>query len=138
MAEREIFVTNVDLERLSKLLDGVKRWNAQDREHFGRLEAELERAHAVPSSEIPADVVTMNSEVAVRDLDSGAETVFKLVFPPEADVDRQKISILAPVGTAVLGYQVGDTIEWKVPGGIRRLQIERVLYQPGAAGEYDR
>jgi regulator of nucleoside diphosphate kinase len=138
MTEREIFVTNVDLERLSKLLDGVKRWNAQDREHVGRLEAELERAHVVSSSEIPADVVTMNSEVAVRDLDSGAETVFKLVFPSEADVDRQKISILAPVGTAVLGYQVGDTIEWKVPGGIRRLQIERVLYQPEAAGEYDR
>jgi regulator of nucleoside diphosphate kinase len=138
MAAREIFVTDFDLERLRKLLDGVKRWNAQDREHFERLEAELDRAQVVPPQDVPADVVTMNSEVAVRDLDSGAEMIVRLVFPSEADVDRQKISILAPVGTAVLGYRVGDTIQWTVPGGIRRLQIERVLYQPEAARQYAR
>jgi len=80
----------------------------------------------------------MNSEVAVRDMDSNEEMTFAVVFPSDADVNRQRISILAPMGTAVLGYRVGDTIEWKVPGRRRRLKIERVLFQPEAAGQFDR
>jgi regulator of nucleoside diphosphate kinase len=59
-----------------------------------------------------------------------------VVFPSEADSEQGKISILAPVGTALLGYRVGDTVEWKLPGGLRRLKIERILYQPEAAGDY--
>jgi regulator of nucleoside diphosphate kinase len=98
----------------------------------------LEKAYVVAPAEIPADVVTMNSEVAVRDLDSGQEMAFTLVFPSEADVEQRKISILAPVGTAVLGYRVGDIIEWKVPARVRNLKIKRVLYQPEAAGDFDR
>ena len=84
------------------------------------------------------DVVTMNSEVLVRDLDSKKEMTVTLVFPSEADLEQGKISILAPVGTALLGYRVGDTIEWKVPGRVRRLRVEKVLYQPEAAGDYHR
>jgi regulator of nucleoside diphosphate kinase len=59
-----------------------------------------------------------------------------VVFPSEADSEQGKISVLAPVGTALLGYRVGDTVEWVVPGGLRRLKIERILYQPEAAGDY--
>lgn len=134
MAERDIFVTEVDLQKLTNLLARLVRRDARDSELFDRLEAELERAHVVPPDEIPADVVTMNSELAVRDLDSGEEKVFSVVFPSEANADRQKISVLAPLGTAVLGYRAGDVIEWNVPGGARRLKIERVLFQPEAAG----
>ena len=89
-------------------------------------------------ADVPPDVVTMNSEITVHDLDSNEDMTFALVFPSEADVDRQKISILAPIGTAVLGYRLGDTIEWNVPGRTRRLKIERVLYQPEAARQFDR
>ena len=83
-------------------------------------------------------MVTMNSEVAVRDMDSDEEMTFAVVFPSDADVNRQRISILAPMGTAVLGYRVGDTFSWNVPGRTRRLKIERVLFQPEAAGQFDR
>lgn len=82
---------------------------------------------------IPRDVVTMNSEVRVKDLDSGDIKVYTLVFPSQART-KNSISILAPIGTAMLGYRVGDVIEWHVPKGIRRLKVLDVLYQPEAAG----
>ena len=138
MLDREIVVTEFDQNRLRNLLEGARRRNARDRTHVDHLEAELDRAHVVLPVDVPSDVVTMNSEVAVRDMDSNAEMTFAVVFPSEADVNRQKISILAPIGTAVLGYRVGDTIDWKVPGRTRRLKIERVLFQPEAAGQFDR
>jgi regulator of nucleoside diphosphate kinase len=138
MKEREIYVTAQDVERLRKLLEGVRLWSSRDREHLEALEAELDRAHVVPSQEIPGDVVTMNSAVLVKDLDSGKEIALTLVFPSDTGLELGKISILAPVGTALLGYRVGDTIEWKVPGRVRRLRVERMLYQPEAAGDFHR
>jgi len=138
MRDGEIVVTEFDENRLRNLLDGACRWDARDRTHVDHLESELDRAHVVPSADVPPDVVTMNSEVAVRDVDSNEEMTFAVVFPSEANVNRRKISILAPIGTAVLGYRVGDTIEWNVPGRTRRLRIERVLFQPEAARQFDR
>ena len=138
MLDREIVVTEFDQTRLRNLLDGVRRWNARDRTHVDHLEAELDRAHVVLPHDVPFDGVTMNSKVAVRDMDSNEEMTFALVFPSDADVNRKRISVLAPIGTAILGYRVGDTIDWKVPGRIRRLKIERVLFQPEAAGQFDR
>ena len=138
MRDRGIVVTAFDQDRLRHLLEGFRRWNARDRTHVDHLEAELDRAEIVLPGEVPFDVVTMNSEVAVRDMDSNEEMTFAVVFPSDADVDRHRISVLAPIGTAVLGYSVGDTIDWKVPGRTRRLKIERVLFQPEAAGQFDR
>lgn len=134
MPERDIFVTEEDAGRLRTLLVGVRERSVRDREHLQQLDDELDRARVVPASEIPPDVVTMNSELALRDLDTGEEMVFRIVFPSEANADQHRISVLAPLGTAVLGYRAGDAIEWVVPGGARRLRIERVLYQPEAAG----
>jgi regulator of nucleoside diphosphate kinase len=138
MPDREIIVTEFDQNRLRNLLEGVRRWNSRDRSHLDDLEAELDRADVVLPGDVPVDVVTMNSEVAVRDMDSNQEMTFAVVYPSDADVDRRRISILAPIGTAVLGSRVGDTIDWRVPGRSRRLKIERVLFQPEAAGEFDR
>ena len=138
MRDGEIVVTEFDTNRLRNLVDGAWRWNARDRPHVDHLESELDRAQVVPSADVPPDVVTMNSEIAVRDVDSNEEMTFAVVFPSEANVNRRKISILAPIGTAVLGYRVGDTIEWDVPGRTRRLRIERVLFQPEAARQFDR
>jgi regulator of nucleoside diphosphate kinase len=132
MPERDIFVTEDDAHKLRTLLVGVRERSVRDREHLRQLDDELDRARLVPASEIPADVVTMNSELALRDLDTGEEMVFRVVFPSEANADQQRISVLAPLGTAVLGYRAGDAIEWVVPGRTRRLRIESVLYQPEA------
>jgi regulator of nucleoside diphosphate kinase len=138
MPDREIVVTEFDQSRLRNLLERVKRWNSRDRSHLDDLEAELDRADVVLPVDVPVDVVTMNSEVAVRDMDSNQEMTFAVVYPSDADVNRRRISILAPIGTAVLGARVGDTIDWRVPGRSRRLKIERVLFQPEAAGQFDR
>ena len=136
MRERKIFITDTDRDRLEKLLLGTRVWSSRDKEHLQALEEELDKAHIVGSRDIPGDVVTMRSQVRVKDMKSGTEMDLSVVFPSEADLEQGKISVLAPVGTALLGYRVGDTIEWKVPGGLRRLKIERILYQPEAAGDY--
>jgi regulator of nucleoside diphosphate kinase len=99
------------------------------------LEAELNRAIIVDADKIPPDVVTMNSKVYLRDMDTGKDEFYQLVYPEDADIEQNKISILAPIGTAILGYKVGDVIEWKVPAGLRRLKIKKILYQPEAAKE---
>lgn len=133
MAERDIFMTEEDHEKLTQLLNGVRQRRFRDLAHVEQLDAELDRARVVAAHEIPPDVVTMNSEVALRDLGTGEELVLTLVFPHEANVDQRKVSVLAPLGTAVLGYRAGDVIEWQVPAGTRRLQVERVLFQPEAS-----
>lgn len=136
MEGRDIWITDFDRERLQKLLEGTRIWSTRDREHLERLDEELAAAHVVAARDIPPDVVTMNSRLRLHDLDSGREMVFTLVFPSDADVEQGKVSVLAPLGTAVLGFRRGDTFEWHVPGRVRRLRIEEVLYQPEAAGDY--
>jgi regulator of nucleoside diphosphate kinase len=90
----------------------------------------------VDSRDVPPDVVTVNSKVELLDLDKNEKMIFVLVFPNEADINQGKISILAPVGTAILGYRVGDKVIWRVPAGQRRIKIQKILYQPEASGDY--
>ncbi|MCC6858328.1 MAG: nucleoside diphosphate kinase regulator [Bryobacterales bacterium] len=128
-----IYVTGEDLERLRRLIDGRRAGNPSDFEYLSKLEEELERAEIVDRGTIPRDVITMNSEVRLKDLDSGEEKVYKLVFPSQVRAGSNNLSVLAPIGTALLGYRVGDVIEWQVPKGWRRLQVLEILYQPEAA-----
>ncbi len=93
------------------------------------------RATIVEPENIPSDFVTINSKVQLREINSDIEIIFTLVFPSNADLAEHKISILAPIGSAVIGRQTGDIIEWKAPGGIKRAKIEKMLYQPEAAGD---
>ena len=130
-----IYITELDYERLSGLIDRTRERNSVDREYLNKLEAELDRAEIVDSKEIPADVITMRSRVRLKDLVSGESNTYSLVFPTEADFAEGKISVLAPIGTAILGYSLGDTIEWPVPSGLRRLKVEEILYQPESAGD---
>lgn len=134
--DRTIFITQFDLDRLTRVINAYSPQNDFDQENIERLLHDLERATIVDSKDIPANVVTMNSKVYLRDIDSKQETIFTLVFPQDADIAENKVSVLAPVGSAVLGYKAGDSIEWKVPARIKRLKIESVIYQPEAAGDY--
>jgi regulator of nucleoside diphosphate kinase len=138
MKPRKIFITAFDKMRLDDLVKVARKTNAQDREHLADLEAELKRANVVESNEVPADVVTMNSKVLFRNLDSKEEMTYSLVFPEDANIESGAISILAPVGTALLGYREGSTVEWAVPSGRRRFKIEKILYQPEASGDLHR
>jgi regulator of nucleoside diphosphate kinase len=128
-----IYITNGDFERLRRLITGRRGANAVDHEYLDMLEQELDRAEIVEPNAIPRDVVTMNSEVRLQDLDSGEVRVYRLIFPSQSRTGNS-VSVLAPIGTAMLGYRVGDVIEWRVPKGIRRLRVMDVIYQPEAAG----
>lgn len=136
MEPRDIYITKYDLARLRELLQVGISFAERDRESMESLQEELDRAHIVEPTAVPHDVVTMNSRVRLKDLETKEEKVYTLVFPSESNFEQQKISILAPIGTAILGYRAGDAVEWRVPGGIRKLRIEEILYQPEAAGEY--
>lgn len=135
--KRKIYLTELDMGRLKPLLALPDRLDQRDRRHLDELAKELRRGEVVAPEEIPPNVITMNSKVRLRDLDSGEEAVYSLVYPPDADIRQNRISILAPIGTALIGYAVGDVIEWKVPGGVARLKVEEILYQPEAAGRWD-
>ena len=133
---RNIYITEADMNRLQGLLETGSQFGHRDKKHLLELEEELNRARVVASKEIPGDVITMNSKVHLKDLDSSEDVVYSLVFPGDANVVENKISVLAPIGTALIGYRVGDTIEWTVPGGLKRLRVEEVLYQPERSGDY--
>jgi regulator of nucleoside diphosphate kinase len=133
---RTIYITEYDMERLSDLLEEAKRIERNNNQYLNQLEQELARAQVVRPTDVPGDVITMNSTVSLRDLDADEEMTVTLVFPQDADIAQSKISVLAPIGTAMLGYRVGDIFTWQVPDGVRRLQVEKILYQPEAAGDY--
>jgi regulator of nucleoside diphosphate kinase len=137
MRKRTIYITADDMEELTKLLKDEKDRHGYGNgrgEHLKGLEAELSRSKRVAADKVPPDVITMHSTAHLIDLESGEELIYTLVFPHEADIRQDKISVLAPIGTAMLGYRVGDVFEWPVPDGLRRLQVNGMLYQPEAAG----
>jgi len=135
MTKKSIHITEFDLARLEKLLS-IERTSGRGGERLSGLEAEIRRATIVKAKVLPHNVVTMNSTVELADLDTGSTEVYTLVFPEEADIDQNKISVLAPIGTAMLGYKAGDVFEWQVPAGKRRLRVDRLLYQPEATGDH--
>lgn len=136
MRQRKIVITKFDKERLEELIAVAEEFGGKNRQDLEDLAEELARAKVVLSKAIPRHVATMNSKVVLRDVDTSEEMTYSLVFPKDADIDAGAISILAPVGTAILGYCEGDVIEWSVPAGIRRIRIEKILYQPEAAGDF--
>jgi regulator of nucleoside diphosphate kinase len=137
MTKKQIVITELDRKRLIDLILDAQSGEYRGSVYLDNLRGELHRAQIVTPQEIPADTITMNSKVALLDLDTREEEVYTLVYPEHADSAEGKISILAPIGTAMLGYRVGDVFEWDVPAGKRRLKVDRLLYQPEAAGDYD-
>jgi regulator of nucleoside diphosphate kinase len=137
LKQTAIHITKSDYERLSALIEKTRERDPMDRENLKKLETELDRAEIVDAKDISKKVITMRSRVRLKDLVSGEANTYSLVFPSEADFSQGKISVLAPIGTAILGYKSGDTIEWPVPSGVRKLKIDKILYQPEATGNYE-
>lgn len=133
-----IHITTQDKQRLEDLLIEVQASDPRKHGDLKALTQELRRAVIVDPKDVFCDVITMNSRAKMRDLQSGETVAFTLVFPSEANIDEEKISVLAPIGAGMLGYRVGDEFEWNVPGGLRRMKVTKVEYQPEAAGDFDR
>ena len=138
MKQRRIFITAFDKKRLDELIAVAREFGEHARHDLDDLAAELDRAKIIEPKKVPANVVTMNSKVVLHDLDTSKEETYVLVFPNEADAASGAISVLAPIGTAILGYREGDVVEWPVPAGTRRIKIKQIMYQPEAAGHFDR
>ncbi|MCX7019824.1 MAG: nucleoside diphosphate kinase regulator [bacterium] len=136
MTERGIFITEFDMRRLGELLQVAMLFGRNQEIYLKALNTELNKAQIVKPQEVPADVVTMNSKVRVKFLTSGQSHVYTLVFPSDANIEKKCISVLAPMGTAILGYKVGKMVEWDAPNGHEKLVIEEIIYQPEAAGDF--
>lgn len=126
MRRAKLFISEPDFMRLRGLIESARRFFGRDRDHLAALEEELNRAEIVGRDEVPANVVRMNSRVRVTDLDTGTQAVYTLAFPRDADIAHDRISVLAPIGTALLGYRAGTVVQAEVPRGKKRLRIEEV------------
>jgi regulator of nucleoside diphosphate kinase len=132
MKKHQIIITAADKAELESVLAVAGKISDRTRGELNGLKGELERAEIVPSDQIPPDVITLNSVAELRDLETNEIMRFTLVLPRDARIEDGKISVLAPLGTAMLGYRVGDEFEWTVPYGRRRLKVTQVYFQPEA------
>ena len=135
MSQPSIFITTKDVEKLRDLIREAHHTEYRGSDYLKKLAEEIEKASVVQPDQIPSDVITLNSTAHLVDRETNEEMVYTLVFPEDADTSQGKISILAPIGTAMLGYKVGDIFEWDTPGGKRIIRVKEILYQPEAAGD---
>ncbi len=133
---KPIHITSHDKRLLEDLLAESEALRSQPRADLKAIAEELKRAVIVDPQQIPDDVITMNSRSELVDLDTGETLIFTLVFPSQANIEAGKISVLAPIGEGMLGYRVNDEFEWQVPGGIRRMRVKQIHYQPEAGHKF--
>jgi regulator of nucleoside diphosphate kinase len=131
-----VILSSRDVERLESLLETLRN---DPSPHLLALEEELARAEIVEPEEIPPSVVTMNSTVRFVMESSAEEFCMTLVYPKDTHGESDRISVLAPVGSALLGLSIGDQIEWPRPGGgVIQVKITDIVFQPERAGELHR
>ena len=135
MNKNTIYLTDKDYNRLLQVVQSQRQKNGLF--VVAALSQELKRAKVVSAKEIPADVITMNSRVRLKEMRSAAELDIDIVYPKDADVGKRKVSVLAPVGTAVLGCKVGDEVKWPVAQGMVTYKVQELIYQPEAAGDFN-
>lgn len=134
---KNIILNKLDYLRIKKAIENAKQVKSINAAEAGDLMKELDSATVVEPKEIPSDVVTMNSIVKISFLNTTRQVRFQIVYPKDADLKENKISIFSPIATALIGYKAGDEIEWIVPAGPTKIKIDEIIYQPEAAGDYD-
>jgi regulator of nucleoside diphosphate kinase len=138
MSERKtVYITDFDYRRLWELFKSNRAFNEEERAVLPGLGNKLESAEVVYWRDIPPDIITMNSKVSLKELCTEDKITFDLVFPSYANPERNKVSILTPIGTAMLGCRTGDIIECHLAGGFRKLAVGEILYQPEACGNFN-
>lgn len=134
---KKVTLTKNDYTRIYKAITDAKNSKTINSNEAEKLLSELSKAEIVPSEKIDKDVVTMNSEVKLFFKNTQKDQSFKIVYPQDANLKENKISIFSPIATALIGYKIGDEIEWIVPGGMTKIKIVDLIYQPEAAGDFD-
>ena len=131
--ENDIIVTAPDYAELSSVITFTGKVSQRVKWELRLLENELKRARIVAPEEVPSDVITLNTRAELLDLETAERMEFTLVWPADASINDGKISVLAPLGTAMLGHRVGDEFVWHVPHGLRRLKVIKLHFQPEAS-----
>ncbi|GAB1451946.1 nucleoside diphosphate kinase regulator [Draconibacterium sp.] len=134
--QNTIQITDLDYNRLNGMINNMRKSNQKVYNDLLFLESELERAERTNPSSITSEFVTMNSVIEVSDCDTNKTMELRLVYPKEANFKLGKISVLSPLGTALLGYKVGSEISYAVPKGVKKMKISKIVYQPEANGEF--
>jgi len=132
-----ITLSRVDYARIKKCINDAKQLKSISITEAEKLMEELNSATIVEPEDMPSDVVTMNSIIKMSFPNIDKHVQFQIVYPNQANVKENKISIFSPIATALIGYKIGDEIEWLVPGGLTKIKIVEIIYQPEAAGDYD-
>jgi regulator of nucleoside diphosphate kinase len=134
--ERNIKITKLDYIRLNNLIASARKERTIELKNINVLEYELIRAEKVISEKIDPDFITMNSVVQIYNHNTGNEMSIKIVFPQEADYKKKFISVLSPLGSALIGYKENDTVRYEAPKGEVEITVQKIEYQPEANGEY--
>ena len=135
MRRRAICITETDMKQLREFLESTDGNLGRDLDNMRQLKEKLDRAEVVSPEDLPSGAVTMNSRVLVEDTDCSARRSYELVYPYDADISKGRISVLAPIGAALIGYREGNVIEWQVPAGKKRLRILSVEHGPEVTGK---
>lgn len=134
---KEIIISSLDAARIQHCIEKARSGGLKAPINLIPLSNELNRAKKVKPEKIPGDVVTMNSIVSLHNEKTGKIMQVQIVYPDDADITKGKISVFAPVGTALLGYRKGNKIQWNTPSGVTELTILDIIYQPESNGIYD-
>lgn len=131
-----ITLNSLDISRIQNCIKAALRTNSINQKEAASLIKEIQSASVVDPEQVPSNVVTMNTIVRISFLNTNKTVEFQIVYPDQANVKENKISIFSPIATALIGYKIGDEIDWIVPAGVTKLRIDAILYQPEAAGHY--
>ena len=133
----KLIINRLDYARIKKSISDAKQFKSISNSEAEKLQQELDAAKIVEPEAIPSNVVTMNSIVKLSFLNNDKKIQFQIVYPEQANIKENKISIFSPIATALIGYKVNDEVEWIVPAGLTRIRIDEIVYQPEAAGDFD-
>lgn len=132
----KLIINRLDYARIKKCINDAKQFRSISNTEAEKLMKELDSAKIVEPEAVPSNVVTMNSIVKLSFLNNSKQIQFQIVYPDQANIKDNKISIFSPIATALIGYKIKDEIEWIVPAGLTKIRIDEILYQPEAAGDY--
>lgn len=135
--KKQIIITKQDFNKIHRSITDAKAKNSIKKDEAEKLLAELKSAKVVEQDQVEADVVTMNSIVKIQFENNKHSMELQLVYPAEANLKEKKISIFSAVASALIGYRVGDEIDWLVPSGMTKIIINEIVYQPESAGDFD-
>jgi regulator of nucleoside diphosphate kinase len=122
----QVILLKKDFEILNNYVKNLHGMQVNEKENFTKLSEELQKAKLVNEDEFPNDIVRLDSTVVIRDIPTNRDMTITIVMPASADIKQKKVSVLAPIGTALIGFRKGQKVSWEVPAGKKDFMIMNV------------